>query len=152
MTFGLCFAINAREPTTRLARLAERRQAAGLPGAGHRAAELGDPAAGDADVSGFPVTGRDHGRAADDEFEAHSSSVAGSCQAGVVPRPGQGRVGLVPGRRRTASQGVSGGGGWLRRPCLAGLAGRVHRTGVVAAGTGRGRVLGVGLLVSAEPG
>jgi hypothetical protein len=42
----------------------------------HRAAELGDPAVGYADVSGFLVTGRDHGRAADNEVETHRSIVA----------------------------------------------------------------------------
>ena len=55
-----------------------REQAVGgeLLRARHRAAELGDPAAGYADVSGFPVTGRDHGRAAYNEVQAHRSIVA----------------------------------------------------------------------------
>jgi len=48
----------------------------------HRAAELGDPVAGYADVSDFPVTGRDHGRAAYNEVEAHRSIVAGGYQTG----------------------------------------------------------------------
>ena len=79
-----------------------REQAVGgeLLRARHRAAELGDPAAGYADVSGFPVTGRDHGRAAYNEVKAHRSIVARGyqtaarvylpggciCQAGVSAR------------------------------------------------------------------
>ena len=59
-----------------------REQAVGgeLLRARHRAAELGDPAVGDADVSDFPVTGRDHGRAAYNEVKAHRSIVAGGYQ------------------------------------------------------------------------
>jgi hypothetical protein len=61
-----------------------REQAPGveLLRARHRAAELGDPAVGYADVSGFPVTGRDYGRAAYNEVKAHRSIVARACQAG----------------------------------------------------------------------
>lgn len=67
-----------------------REQAAGgeLLCARHGAAELGDPAVGYADVSGFPVTGCDHGRAAYNEVEAHRSIVARGCQAGAVSGPG----------------------------------------------------------------
>ena len=69
-----------------------REQATGveLLRARHRAAELGDPVAGYADVGGFPVTGRDHGRAAYDELKAHRSIVARACQAGTVSRSGVG--------------------------------------------------------------
>jgi hypothetical protein len=69
-----------------------REQAAGveLLRTRHRAAELGDPAVGYADVGGFPVTGRDHGRAAYDELKAHRSIVARACPAGTVSRPGVG--------------------------------------------------------------
>ena len=65
-----------------------REQAAGgeLLRPRHRAAELGDPAAGYADVSGFPVTGRDHGRAAYNEVKAHRSIVARGPQTGTVSR------------------------------------------------------------------
>jgi hypothetical protein len=67
-----------------------REQAVGaefLP-ARHRAAELGDPAAGYADVSDFPVTGRDHGRAAYNEVKAHRSIVAGGYQTGEASGSG----------------------------------------------------------------
>jgi hypothetical protein len=47
-----------------------------LPPARHRPAELGDPTAGNADVSGFPMTGRDHGRAPDNQVKTHRSILA----------------------------------------------------------------------------
>lgn len=53
-------------------------QAAGgeLARARHRPAELGDPAAGDADVSGFGVTGRNDGGAAYNKVKGHRSILA----------------------------------------------------------------------------
>ena len=70
-----------------------REQAAGVEPllTRHRAAELGDPAVGYADVGGFPVAGRDHGRAAYDELKAHRSIVVRALQAGPVSRSGVGR-------------------------------------------------------------
>lgn len=67
-----------------------REQAAGgeFLRARHRAAELGDPAVGDADVSGLPVTGRDHGRAPYNEVETHRSIVARGHQTGTVTGSG----------------------------------------------------------------
>ena len=71
-------AIAALEPDQKSsAQVGNREQAPGveLLRARHRAAELGDPAIGYADVSGFPVSGRCHGRAAYNEVKAHRSIV-----------------------------------------------------------------------------
>ena len=67
-----------REVGMRVDPAGNREQAVGgeLLHARHRAAELGDPAAAYADVSGLPVTGRNHGRAAYNEVETHRSIVA----------------------------------------------------------------------------
>ena len=123
----------------RVGHVGDRRDAAGgeLPGARHPAAELGDPAAGDADVRGFLVTGRDHGRAADDEVEAHRSIVArrfrhGTRQAGR-PSP----CSCAPSGRWAARPGEGGRGPGTRlvRPNDLDLA-RPGRTVRLAAGTG----------------
>ena len=67
-----------REVGMRVDPAGNREQAVGgeLLHARHRAAELGDPAAAYADVSGLPVTGRNHGRAAYNEVKTHRSIVA----------------------------------------------------------------------------
>ena len=81
-----------------------REQAVGgeLLRARHRAAELGDPAVGYADVSGLPVTGRNHGRAAYNEVKTHRSIVARGYQTGAYERvctPAEARGGRLEGRR-----------------------------------------------------
>ena len=69
----------------------DHQQAAGvdLPGAGHGAAELGDPAAGDAHVGLLLVTGRHDRAIADNEVKAllcHPGILARRC--GRASRPG----------------------------------------------------------------
>ena len=75
-----------REVGMRVDPAGNREQAVGgeLLRARHRAAELGDPAAGYADVSGLPVTGRNHGRAAYNEVKTHRSIVARGYQTGAM--------------------------------------------------------------------
>ena len=58
-----------------------------FPRTGHRAAELGDPAVGDPDVSDLLVTGRHDGGTADYEVKSHQCIVACGGASPAEQRP-----------------------------------------------------------------